>query len=191
MKPNFTHFAFTDSVRRAQQHYGTRKAYARMESAAGSNLLSERESAFIKSRDGFYMATVGENGWPYVQFRGGPAGFLRVLDEETLGYADFRGNGQYISTGNLQSGGHAALILMDYPNRQRLKLWVNAEIKAAENDPELLRQLQAPNHGASIERLVLLRVQAYDWNCPRHITPRYTAEEFAAFGGDEIEAKRQ
>ena len=179
MKPNFTHFAFTDSVRQAQQRYGTRKAYARMEGVPGSNALTAREGAFIESRDSFYLATVGDNGWPYVQFRGGPPGFLRVLDETTLGYADFRGNGQYISTGNLQSGGRAAMILMDYPARQRLKLWVEVDIIEAGDDAELLRRLSLPDYSAQIERLLLLRVQAYDWNCPRHITPRYTAEEFA------------
>ena len=180
MNPNFTHFAFTDSVRQAQQQYGTRKAYARMEGLPGSNILTAREVSFIASRDSFYMATVGDNGWPYVQFRGGSVGFLRLLDEMTLGYADFRGNGQYISTGNLQSGGRAALILMDYPARQRLKLWVEVDIIDAADDAELLRRLSMPGYSAQIERLVLLRVLAYDWNCPRHITPRYTIEEIAA-----------
>jgi len=180
MKPNFTHFAFTDSVRQAQQRYGTRKAYARMEGVPGSNTLTAREAEFIETRDSFYMATVGENGWPYVQFRGGPAGFLRVLDEVTLGYADFRGNGQYISTGNLQSGGRAALILMDYPARRRLKLWVEVEVIEAADDTELMHRLSLGAYSARIERLLRLRVQAYDWNCPQHITPRYTAEEFAA-----------
>jgi predicted pyridoxine 5'-phosphate oxidase superfamily flavin-nucleotide-binding protein len=115
-----------------------------------------------------------------VQFRGGPNGFLKVLDDTTLGYADFRGNGQYISTGNIEASKKASLILMDYPNRQRLKLWTEVTIIEAEQDAKLSRRLEMPNYAARIERLVILAVQAYDWNCPQHITPRYTEEEFQA-----------
>ncbi len=125
------------------------------------------------------MATVGENGWPYVQFRGGSKGFLKVIDDTTLGYADFRGNMQYISVGNINSSRKASLFLMDYPSQQRLKIWAESEVIDADQDSELLQSLQIPGYKARIERLIIFRVQAYDWNCPQHITPRYTSEEIA------------
>jgi hypothetical protein len=183
MNRNFTKFTFTDSVKKAQEHYGTRRSYARMEQAGDRYLLTDKEAEFLESRDSFYMATVGENGWPYVQFRGGPKGFLKVIDDTTLGYADFRGNGQYISTGNLQASNRASLIFVDYPSRQRLKIWAESRITEAEENVELFRQLAMPDYKARIERLVILAVQAYDWNCPQHITPRYTVDEFNALTG--------
>lgn len=185
MNKNFTQLAFTDSVKKAQEHYGTRKAYARMETSGDQYQLSDRESEFIHSRDSFYMATVGENDWPYVQFRGGPQGFLKVIDDTTLGYADFRGNGQYISTGNLQSGNRAALILMDYAQQRRLKIWTEVSIVEATQDEALLRQLKMPEYKARIERLVTLKIQAFDWNCPQHITPRYTVDEIEQYSNSE------
>ena len=180
MNQNFTRFAFTDSVKEAQEHYGTRHSYARMEKAGDRYQLTVKETAFIESRDSFYMATVGENGWPYVQFRGGPRGFLKVIDDRTIGYADFRGNGQYISTGNLHAINRASLILVDYPSQQRLKIWAESSITEAEDNAELYQQLAMPKYEARIERLVILTVQAYDWNCPQHIMPRYTVGEFNA-----------
>lgn len=177
MNKNFTRFAFTDSVRKVQEHYGTRDAYARMEQSGDRYRLTSSEAQFIQSRDSFYMATVGENGWPYVQFRGGEKGFLKVIDDTTIGYADFRGNGQYISTGNIEANPKATLILMDYPQRQRLKIWAEVSITEAADNPELREQLKIAGHTGQIERLVLLKAQAFDWNCPRHITPRYTVEE--------------
>ena len=183
MNQNSTQFAFTDSVRKVQEHYGSRKAYARMETSGDQYRLTERETEFIQSRDSFYLATVSENGWPYVQFRGGPAGFLKVIDDTTLGYADFRGNRQYISTGNLQADNRATLILMDYANQRRLKIWTEVIITEAGNDPALLQQLEMPEYQARIERAVWLKVEAFDWNCPQHITPRYTANEFEQMTG--------
>jgi predicted pyridoxine 5'-phosphate oxidase superfamily flavin-nucleotide-binding protein len=183
MNQNFTRFAFTGSVKKAQEHYGTRHAYARMEKSGDRHLLTGKETAFIESRDSFYMATVGENGWPYVQFRGGPKGFLKVMDERTIGYADFRGNGQYISTGNLHANSRASLILVDYPSQQRLKIWAESSVTEAEESVELFQRLAMPSYEARIERLVMLSVQAYDWNCPRHITPRYTVDEFNSLTG--------
>jgi len=180
MNRNFTKLAFTESVKKVQKHYGTRQAYARMEASGDRYRLTDRETSFIQSRDSFYMATVGENGWPYVQYRGGPKGFLKVIDETTIAYADFRGNGQYISTGNLQLSNKAALILMDYPSQQRLKIWGEVSIQDAKQDNELLQHLEMPDYKAHIERLVTLTIQAYDWNCPQHITPRYTTEEIKA-----------
>lgn len=180
MSRNFTRFAFTDSVKRLQERHGTRRSYARLEQSEDRYRLTAREASFIQSRDGFYMASVGENGWPYVQFRGGDPGFLKVVDDTTLAYADFRGNGQYISSGNMNANGKVALILMDYPERQRLKVWARASFVEADSDPDLLHALRAPDYPGDIERLVTLEVQAYDWNCPRHITPRYTLEEIQA-----------
>ena len=183
MNRNFTKFTFTDSVKKAQERYGTRRSYARMETAGDRYVVTDREASFIETRDSFYMATVGENGWPYVQFRGGPEGFLKVLDDTTLGYADFRGNGQYISTGNIESSNKAALILMDYPTRTRLKIWAETNVIEAQQDSELLEKLAMPDYKGRIERLVMLSVLAYDWNCPQHITPRYTAEEIKKLTG--------
>jgi len=179
MNQNFTKFAFTDSVRKEQERYGSRQSYARMEESGDHYVLSAREIPFIQSRDSFYMATVGENGWPYMQFRGGPKGFLKVLGSTTLGYADFRGNMQYISTGNINSSRKASLFLMDYPSQKRLKIWAGSEVLEAEQDAELLEKLKMPDYNAPIERLIIFRIQAYDWNCPQHITPRYTTEEIS------------
>ena len=180
MNQNFTKFAFTDSVKSAQEHYGSRKAYARMESSGDRYNLTDREIPFIQSRDSFYMATVGENGWPYINFRGGPKGFLKVIDDTTLAYADFRGNKQYISVGNINVTHKATLLLMDYPKQQRLKIWVTSKIIDAHEDSEPLQRLQTSGYKARIERLITFRIQAYDWNCPQHITPRYTSEEISA-----------
>ena len=185
MNKNFTRLAFTDSVKEAQQHYGTRKAYARMETSGDRYQLTAREAEYIHSRDSFYQATVGENGWPYVQFRGGPKGFLKVIDETTLGHADFRGNGQYISTGNLQAENRASLILMDYAHQQRLKIWAEVDIVDPATDGPLLQQLSMPDYRARIERLVVFKIEAYDWNCPQHITPRYTDAEIGQFSQDK------
>ena len=182
MTDNFTELAFTDSVRAQQEKYGTRTAYARMEQGGKfRNQLTWQEQRHIEGRDGFYLSSVGENGWPYMQFRGGPKGFLKVIDDNTLAFADFRGNGQYISTGNLQAGNRASLILMDYANQQRLKIWAEVDILQADTDEALLQQLTMPDYKARIERLVLLKVQAYDWNCPQHIKPRYTIDELEEF----------
>jgi len=174
---NFARFAFTPSVKQAQEDHGSRSAYARMEASGDRFVLTEREIPFIAGRDSFYLSTVGENGWPYVQFRGGPKGFLRVLDPTTLAMADFRGNRQYISTGNIRSTRKACLFLIDYPSRQRLKIWAEAEVVEIGDDADLLRKATPENYRAVIERMMVFRVQAYDWNCPQHITPRFTHEE--------------
>jgi len=179
MNKNFTKFAFTESVKKVQEKYGTRKSYARMEESGDQYVLTNREILFIQSRDSFYMATVGENGWPYVQFRGGPKGFLKVIDNTTIGYADFRGNRQYISVGNINSSRKSALILMDYPSQQRLKIWAESEVIYAEDNSELLRDLEISEYNAHVERLIIFKIQAFDWNCPQHITPRYTSEEIS------------
>ena len=178
MSHKFFDLTFTPSVKRAQEHFGTRRNYERFEGGESDfHGLTEPEIDFIGQRDGFYLATAGETGQPYVQFRGGPAGFLKVLDSTTLGYADFGGNLQYISTGTLAANDRAALILMDYANRSRLKILARVEISDATDAPELIAKLEMPDYKAKIERAVVLHVEAFDWNCPRHITPRYTLEE--------------
>jgi len=181
MTDNFTELAFTASVKAQQEKYGTRTAYSRMErGGAFRNQLTWQEQSHIEDRDGFYLASVGTNGWPYMQFRGGPKGFLKVIDDATLAYADFRGNGQYISTGNFIDNNKTMLFLMDYPNKRRLKIWAEAEVLDAADDPELARQLVMPGYDATVERIIVFKVQAFDWNCPQHITPRFTEEEVKA-----------
>ena len=178
MTDNFTELAFTDSVKAEQEKYGTRTAYARMEQGGKfRDQLTWQEQAYIKSRDSFYLASVGENGWPYMQFRGGPKGFLKVTDDNTLAFADFRGNGQYISTGNFKDNRRTMLFLMDYAKKQRLKIWADVEVLNPADHPELAAQLTPPDYKATVERIFVFKVQAFDWNCPQHITPRYTQEE--------------
>jgi predicted pyridoxine 5'-phosphate oxidase superfamily flavin-nucleotide-binding protein len=151
-----------------------------MEISGDQYALTYREISLIQSRDSFYMSTVGSNGWPYIQHRGGPKGFLKVIDNTTLGFADFRGNMQYISTGNIKSNKKAALFLIDYPSKQRLKIWAVSEIIYPDDNPELLQKLNDTSYKAVIERLIIFNIQAYDWNCPHHIKPRYTTEEISA-----------
>lgn len=177
MANKFASIAFTANVQAAQARHGSRQQYARIEKLEQAAGLTEAEAEFISERDGFYLATVGENGYPYVQFRGGAKGFLKVLDANTLGYADFRGNRQYISVGNLAGNDRAALILMDYANRQRLKIFARIEVLEAQAAPELIAGLVDPTYQAHVERIMLLHVEAFNWNCRQHITPRYTAEE--------------
>lgn len=177
MAKNFAEIAFTKSVIAQQEKHGSRRSYARMEAVDRGTELSSAESEFIAERDGFYLATAGENGYPYVQFRGGPKGFLKMLDQRTLAYADFRGNMQYISIGNLSGNDKAALFLMDYANRRRLKIYARIEVIEAGEAPDLIERLQDPEYEALIERAMVLHVEAFDWNCPQHITPRYTIEE--------------
>jgi predicted pyridoxine 5'-phosphate oxidase superfamily flavin-nucleotide-binding protein len=139
--------------------------------------IFQRETAHIGGMDSFYMSTVGENGWPYVQFRGGSKGFLKVIDSQTIGYADFRGNMQYISTGNIKATQKTALILLDYPTKTRLKIWAETEILDPEKHPELKGKLVVEDYEAKVERLVIFHLKAFDWNCPQHITPKYSIEE--------------
>ena len=174
----FADIAFTPSVKAAQQRYGSRDANRSFELAEDArNELTERETRFIAARDSFYQATVSESSWPYVQHRGGPAGFLKALDARTLGYADFRGNVQYLSAGNVAVNARVSLILMDYANRRRLKLWGRARIVHATDDPALLAQLETPVYRGRVERAIVIRVEAVDWNCPQHITRRFTRAE--------------
>ena len=162
---------------------GSRRSYSRVAPTDAPDVLGPDEIAFIGERDSFYMASVGEGGWPYVQHRGGPRGFVHVLDEHTLAFADYRGNRQYISLGNVTRDSRIACIFMDYPNRARLKLLAKVSVAAPEAYPQVVLE-----PGAKIERVFVLRVEGFDWNCPQHITPRYTEEEIAELLGPRIEA---
>jgi len=175
----FAEIAFTPAVRAKQAQQGSAAGYDRFlaPEADRANRLGPEEAAFAEARDGFYQATVSETGWPYVQFRGGPPGFLKALDERTLGYADFRGNRQYVSAGNLGGDDRVALILMDYQNRRRLKVLGRARLVEAEDDPDLVARLHVEGYKARPERAVLITVEALDWNCPQHIPVRLTREE--------------
>ena len=174
----FAEIAFTDSVKAAQSRHGSRRAYQKFElDPERGDRLTEREVNFLAERDSFYMGSVSEIGWPYVQHRGGPKGFLKVLNEKTLGFADFRGNKQYISVGHLNVDNRVALFVMDYPNQQRLKLLARARLVDRDEDSELVARLQDPNYEARVELAIILTIEAFDWNCPQHITPRYSQAE--------------
>jgi uncharacterized protein len=179
MADHFIELAFSETVRKEQEKFGSRQAYERMEGRGEfRNKLTFQEELFIDGRDSFYMSSVGKDGWPYVQYRGGPAGFLKVIGDNLLGYADFKGNGQYISSGNLKDSDKTVLFFMDYANKQRLKVWARAQVYYADEKPELLEKLTMPDYKAKIERIFTFKVEAFDWNCPKYITQRYTEEEF-------------
>lgn len=176
---NYSTLAFTDPVKKLQERYGSRSAYARQERYAYLDGLTEQEIGFIGQRDSFYMASIGENGFPYIQHRGGPKGFVKVLDKNTLGFVDFVGNRQYISVGNILTHPQVSLIMVDYPHRARLKIYATARIAELGEEPDLFNRLDPADYSHRPERMMVLTVNAYDWNCPQHITPRYTAEEIA------------
>lgn len=172
MAQTYLHTMFGRGARALQQAAGSRTSYARMEAQAGPlDPLTPRETEFIAARDSFYMASVTEDGWPYVQHRGGPTGFLRRVDGNRIGFADYRGNRQYLSTANLAADDRISLFLMDYPNQQRLKLIGHAHTT---DDPAIIAALMLPDYAAEPERAFLIDVVGFDWNCPQHITPRFT-----------------
>jgi predicted pyridoxine 5'-phosphate oxidase superfamily flavin-nucleotide-binding protein len=174
---SFGTIAFTPLVKKLQERYGSRRQYERMESAESHDRFTEFEKDFLGGRDSFYWATTSAAGWPYVQHRGGPKGFLKVIDDRTLAFADFRGNRQYITTGNLQSDDRVAMILVDYPRQARLKILGRVEIFEGEAAEAWLERVQVPGYKAVVERVFVIHVEAFDWNCPQHITPRYTEAE--------------
>ena len=177
MGHKFAEIAFTPNVKRVQERVGSRRSYLRLEQGeAHHDVLSPNEAAFIAERDSFYMATVGETGWPYIQHRGGPPGFIRVLDEKTIGFADFRGNRQYVSVGNLNNDDRVSLILVDYPNRARLKILGRARLVGLD-DMDTLEELSIPGYRAVVERGIVIHIEAFDWNCSQHITPRFKLSE--------------
>ncbi|MCT2401556.1 pyridoxamine 5'-phosphate oxidase family protein [Novosphingobium mangrovi (ex Huang et al. 2023)] len=175
MTANFVRSMLGDEARALQVQDGSRAAYAAMESRADGlgDPLGAREREFIAARDSFYMASVTQDGWPYVQHRGGPKGFLKVLDERHIGFADFRGNRQFMSAGNVARNDRVALILVDYPARRRLKLIGHARREAAEQVLDLMPE----DYAAMPWGAFVIEVAAFDWNCPQHITPRWTAED--------------
>jgi predicted pyridoxine 5'-phosphate oxidase superfamily flavin-nucleotide-binding protein len=187
----FAEIAFTDSVKAAQTRFGSRRAYKKFElDPERGDRLTERERDFLAACDSFYMGSVGETGWPYVQHRGGPKGFLKVLDDRTVAFADFRGNKQYISVGNLNVDNRVALFVMDYPNQQRLKLWARARLVDRDVDPALVGKLQDPRYDARVERAIVLTIEAFDWNCPQHITPRFSQAEVETMLAPLLEKNR-
>ncbi len=176
---SFLDLASSPSVRAAQAEMGVDQLWTPGAVDRVSEAFTPNEVAFIAERDSFYMASVSETGWPYVQHRGGPPGFLKVLDETTLAFADYAGNRQYISTGNLDANDRVALILVDYPRRARLKILAHAERLALDAEPDLLARVSVPGYRARPERIFRLRLAAFDWNCPQHIIPRFTEAEIA------------
>jgi len=179
MSHRFADIAFTGAVKAAQEQYRSREQNEHLQRAAAPHdALGDGEAAFIAERDSFYLATVSETGWPYVQHRGGPPGFLKVLEPRRLAFADFRGNTQLISAGNAASNDRVSLILMDYRNRQRLKLLGRIRFEDANRaNAEMVKAVQLPEYRGRVERLAVIEVEAFDWNCPQHITPRFTEAE--------------
>lgn len=176
---SFLDLATSESVRSAQAEMGVDHLWTPGQVDRQMEAFTENEEAFIAERDSFYMASVSETGWPYVQHRGGPPGFLKVIDETTLAFADFRGNRQYISVGNLDANDRVALILVDYPRRARLKILAHAERLALDAEPGLLERVSDPGYRARPERIFRLKLSAFDWNCPQHIVPRFTQAEIS------------
>jgi predicted pyridoxine 5'-phosphate oxidase superfamily flavin-nucleotide-binding protein len=178
MARQFTNIAFTQGVKKAQTHYGSREIYQNfLKRGVTQDLLTEKETEFIAARDSFYLGTVNSNNYPYIQFRGGAVGFLKVLDETTLGFVDFVGNLQYLTVGNLLENDRVFLFLMDYAQRRRLKIWGRATV--IDDNLELLQQLSDPDYPAQKARVILIQVEAFDWNCPQHIPMRYSEADLA------------
>jgi len=177
MSYGFLDIAVTPSVRAAQAQMGTDRLWVNFKGHREFNQFTENESTFIAERDSFYIASVSETGWPYVQHRGGPRGFLKVVDDRTLAFADYRGNRQYISVGNAAADARVCLFLMDYPHRARLKIYARAQVVALDADPTLIALVTVPGYKAKPERVFRLHLEAFDWNCSQHITPRFTEQE--------------
>ncbi len=179
MPYGFLDIAVTPSVQAAQAKMGADRIWRNFKGHRQFDRFTDNETAFIAQRDSFYLASVSETGWPYVQHRGGPVGFLKLVDDRTLAFADYRGNRQYISTGNLAADDRVCLFLMDYPHRTRLKIYAHADILALDDDPALTALVTMPEYKAKLERIFRLRLEAFDWNCPQHIVPRFTEQEIA------------
>ncbi|MBE8724387.1 pyridoxamine 5'-phosphate oxidase family protein [Flavobacterium hungaricum] len=174
---NYQELAFSDAIKEIQEKKGSRSSYARMEKTSYTDGLTESEMGFIESMDSFYMATYGENEFPYIQHRGGPKGFVKILDNKTIGIVDFTGNRQYISSGNISKNSRVAIIMVSYPQRARLKIYAEASIIDIESDSDLYEKLQPEDYKFKPEQMMVFKIKAYDWNCPQHITPRFTVAE--------------
>lgn len=177
MAKNFAEIAFTDAVKNLQEKHGSRKGYEQMEKFNVVDGLTAAEMSFVQDRDSFYLASIGVNEFPYIQHRGGPKGFLKVLDSKRLGFIDFTGNKQYVSVGNISTNNNISLIMIDYPTRTRLKIFAKAEVIALQDNPELYELLNLDDYKFRPERMIVFNIEAYDWNCPQHIIPRYTVDE--------------
>jgi|SRR5476649_1384491 len=177
MSYGFLEVAVTPNVRAVQAKMGSDRIWQDFRGDRAFDRFTENEALFIQNRDSFYMATVSETGWPYIQHRGGPRGFLKLINDRTLAFADYGGNRQYISTGNLAANKRACLFLMDYRRRARLKVYVQVETVGLDADPALTDLVTVPNYRAKLERIFRLRLETFDWNCPQHITPRFTEQE--------------
>lgn len=188
---NYSKLAFTDVIKTIQERLGSRSTYERVENTSYVDGLTPIEKEFISQMDSFYMASFGENGYPYIQHRGGPKGFIKVIGNETIGIVDFSGNRQYISVGNIAKNPKVSLILLSYPLRARLKIYAEAEIVEIQDNPELFDLLKPEDYKFRPERLMLFHIKAYDWNCPQHITPRYTTAEIEAMMEPKDEYIRQ
>ena len=174
---NYHELAFTEGIKKIQERLGSRMSYERMEQKSYVDGLTEQEINFLAQMDSFYMASTGDNGFPYIQHRGGPKGFIKVIDKETIGIVDFTGNRQYISAGNITEHPKVALILVSYPLRARLKIYAEAALVDINEDNGLYQYLKPRDYKFKPERMMLFHIQAYDWNCPQHITPRYSIPE--------------
>lgn len=179
MPYGFLDVAITPSVRAVQAEMAADHIWRDFKGHREFDRFTEQEATFIADRDSFYMATVSETGWPYVQHRGGPRGFLKLIDDRTLAFGDYRGNRQYISAGNLAGDDRACLFLMDYPRRARLKIYAHVERLALDDEPDLTALVAMSDYKAKLERIFRLRLKAFDWNCSQHITPRFTEQEVA------------
>jgi len=196
MPHTFANTMFSDAAKKLQERFGSRATYERMSRFGNAEQsLGSEEAAFIAARDSFYLSTVTPDGWPYIQHRGGPAGFLRVIDERTIAFADYSGNKQYISAGNLSVNDRVALFLMDYPNRTRLKIIGHAQIfEPGENlslQTQLMSHVPAGKSSPRVERIMRVEVVGFDWNCNQHITPRYSLEEFAMLEENQTQIRKR
>ena len=176
MAYGFLDVAVTPSVRAAQTAMGSADLWTDFRGHRAFDRFGVHEQSFIAARDSFYIATVSETGWPYVQHRGGPRGFLKVVDDRTLAFADYRGNRQYISVGNVAADDRACLFLMDYAHRARLKIYAHVEVVPLDVDCALTELVTVPGYKAKLERIFRLHLRTFDWNCPQHITPRFTEQ---------------
>ena len=175
MTDRYLEIATSDTVKDLQERWGSRSAYSRLESGPlTSKQLGPEEIAFIEAQDSFFLASLNESGWPYIQHRGGPPGFLRVLGNNQLGFPDFKGNRQYLSFGNIQKNPRVSLFLIDYPARARLKIFGNAKLVEGDSVPYALREIENESGATTTERGVIIQVEAFHWNCPKYIVPRFT-----------------
>ncbi len=177
MARNFAEIAFSDAAKELQKKYGSRNSYSRMEKFSEVNGLTDGEFSFIEDQNSFYLSSIGSNGFPYIQHRGGPKGFLKILDSKRVGFIDFAGNKQYVSVGNIATNRKVSLIMIDYPRKARLKIYAKAEVIELDEQPELYDLLDLDDYKFRPERMLVLHIEAYDWNCPQHITPRYTVDD--------------